>query len=338
MYDSWTSLAIPARLRREFWRDICARAFVPMTPQLRRADDFQAAMVHRTIDCLALNEVRGPAHDMWRTAADLSCGGSPVLFVNLYRTGNARIVQNGQEVEVGPQRLLLFDSCRPFKLQHSVATDLLSLAVPHALLGDRTVQALGEMPWRLPGTAPALLLMNQMQALSKWQADIQALDGACIAQAMVSLLRALMPEGLEPRAAPPHRRHARAKVAALIGRHYADPDYSPLRAAAEIGVSVRSLHAWLAGDGTSFGTELWGYRLERVRTLLKAEPQLSIQEAASRCGFASCAHLSRRFRERFGMAPKAWRDMHDEGLAVALPDKLAAFMDKRGLPAPSGPS
>ena len=132
MYDSWNSLAIPARLRREFWRDICARAFVPMTPQLRRADDFRAAMVHRTIDCLALNEVRGPAHDMWRTAADLSCGGSPVLFVNLYRTGNARIVQNGQEVEVGPQRLLLFDSCRPFKLQHSVATDLLSLAVPRS--------------------------------------------------------------------------------------------------------------------------------------------------------------------------------------------------------------
>lgn len=281
-----------------------------MTPQLGRVDDFQAAMVHRTIDCLAFNEVHGPSHDMWRTSADLARGGSPVFFLNLYLSGSARVEQNGLEAAAGPGHLLLFDSSVPFKLRQPAPTGLLSLAVPHAAFTGPQVSPCVGRPLRLPQSAPALLLASQMQALSKWRGDIPVPEAVSIAQALVGLLRAALPAATECGPGPLQQRRARGKVAALIGRHYANPGYTPARAAHEMGISVRTLHAWLARDGTSFGAELWAHRLERARAILQAEPQLAVQEVALRCGFVSAAHLSRRFRERFGVAPRAWRDSH----------------------------
>lgn len=168
-----------------------------MTPQLNRVDDFQAAMTHRTIDCLAFNEVRGPSHDTWRTSAAVSRGGSPVFFVNLYLSGNARVEQNGLEVAAAPGHLLLFDSCRPFKLKQPEQTDLLSLAVPHSVLNGRDTPSFDGRPLRLPETAPAHLLVSQMQPLSQWRSDIRAADAAHIAQALVGLLRATLSAAMD---------------------------------------------------------------------------------------------------------------------------------------------
>lgn len=308
MYDSWTSLAIAPRERRAFWSDISARAFVPMTPQLSRVDDFQAVMTHRTIDGLVLNEVRGPSHGMWRTKGDVSRGGSPVLFLNLYQSGRARVDQNGQEVVSAPGALLLFDSCHPFRLEQPDQTDLLSLAVPYSVLTGCGTFAFEGNPQRLPETASAMLLVNQMRALAQWQRDLAASDASSIAEALTGLVRAALTTNKDVSPGPVQRRRMRGKVATLIERHYADSNYTPAAAAREMGVSVRTLHAWLAHDGTSFGTELWAHRLERAQVMLQTLRPLAVHEVAMRCGFASAAHLSRRFRKHFGVSPSASRD------------------------------
>jgi AraC-like DNA-binding protein len=40
--------------------------------------------------------------------------------------------------------------------------------------------------------------------------------------------------------------------------------------------------------------------------MLAGAPQGAIQEIAYRCGFASAAHFSRAFKERYGMTPRAY--------------------------------
>ena len=51
---------------------------------------------------------------------------------------------------------------------------------------------------------------------------------------------------------------------------------------------------------------LWQRRLEKSAELLR-ETGLGISEVAYRTGFPNPFHFSRRFKQRFGQAPRAWR-------------------------------
>jgi len=53
---------------------------------------------------------------------------------------------------------------------------------------------------------------------------------------------------------------------------------------------------------------LWQERLDAAARLLR-ETGLGIAEVAYRTGFASQFHFSRRFRQRFGRHPRAWREL-----------------------------
>ena len=51
-------------------------------------------------------------------------------------------------------------------------------------------------------------------------------------------------------------------------------------------------------------------RIERAKTLLQSNSQLSIADISLRCGFANQSHLCQRFRKFTGITPKAYRKYH----------------------------
>jgi len=61
--------------------------------------------------------------------------------------------------------------------------------------------------------------------------------------------------------------------------------------------------------GTTFCEELYACRLHRAQRLLcdRRFDGLGIAEIAWNCGFSEPSHFTRRFRERFGSAPSAFR-------------------------------
>ena len=66
---------------------------------------------------------------------------------------------------------------------------------------------------------------------------------------------------------------------------------------------------------------LWVARLERAARLLR-ETGLTISEVADACGFSNPFHFSRRFKQRFGQQPSAWRKAEwnvEERGAAAVP-------------------
>lgn len=58
--------------------------------------------------------------------------------------------------------------------------------------------------------------------------------------------------------------------------------------------------------GTTPMEVLWRQRTEAAARLLR-ETGLTLGEVAARTGFSNPYHLSRRFRQRFGLPPRAWR-------------------------------
>jgi AraC-like DNA-binding protein len=114
---------------------------------------------------------------------------------------------------------------------------------------------------------------------------------------------------------------ARTQAAlAFIDGRFSDPNLTPARAAASLGISVRYLERLLEASGKSFGRRLLERRLEAARRLLSdpSAKALRITDIALQTGFSDLSHFSRRFRERFGASPAALRQANWISLTPSL--------------------
>jgi AraC-like DNA-binding protein len=305
MHTRWCTRNIPSHRRLEFWRDAVCEAFVSMTPEMRGEREFDAALDHRRIDNVRLNLVRGPGHGVMRTHLDLAAGGNQYLFVNLNAGGPSRLRQLAHEQEIRPGELLLIDSAERYQLRQHGPVELISLAIPHARLGNVMDKARRRTGRILPSSAATRLLAAQMQCLSQWSEDIPPLQAGVIADTLTDFLYLALEEedapGIRRRGHPLERR-----VRTLLEEMHGLPELDPQQAAQLLGISVRTLHAALAAGGTSFMQLLIQYRLERARgLLLRGGSQVSVRSIAEACGFRSAAHFARRFQSHYGYTPSS---------------------------------
>jgi AraC family transcriptional regulator, positive regulator of tynA and feaB len=84
---------------------------------------------------------------------------------------------------------------------------------------------------------------------------------------------------------------------------------SPAKAAAEIGISIRYLHAIFRDEGTTFSKWLWLQRLEACRVKINSPEfaEQSIAALAVESGFSNFSHFSRRFRQAYGVSARDMR-------------------------------
>lgn len=67
------------------------------------------------------------------------------------------------------------------------------------------------------------------------------------------------------------------------------------------------IRAFRQSAGTSPHRHLVALRLEQAKRLLKAQPQISVEDVSRSCGFTSTAHFSQQFRRATGVTPREWR-------------------------------
>lgn len=93
-------------------------------------------------------------------------------------------------------------------------------------------------------------------------------------------------------------------------------DLSLKRLADLAGFSEFHFHRIFKGImGETLSQFVWRVRVERGAALLRADPELTIAQAAQACGFGSTAAYSRAFKTRYGCAPSSWdrqRRLHSE--------------------------
>jgi AraC-like DNA-binding protein len=91
-----------------------------------------------------------------------------------------------------------------------------------------------------------------------------------------------------------------------VERHQSDPKFTTALAAASVGMSRMHLNRKLrALTGCATHEYIRERRLEEARALL-SQP-LTVASVACACGFKNGSHFARVFRERFGIAPSAYR-------------------------------
>ncbi|APR35304.1 helix-turn-helix transcriptional regulator [Paraburkholderia sp. SOS3] len=91
-----------------------------------------------------------------------------------------------------------------------------------------------------------------------------------------------------------------------VAQHLEDQELNATRIATSVGISPGHLNRLFKASAMSVMRYVWACRLDRAADLLRrhGESNVSIGDVAYSCGFASHAHFSRVFKERFGFSPR----------------------------------
>ncbi|WEX08656.1 helix-turn-helix domain-containing protein [Chelativorans sp. AA-79] len=261
----------------------------------------------RTIADAVLAEIAAPPVTVTQNG---SARGDPHRFhlvVLLEGHGTYRWAAGERTQSAGD--IVLIDTTEPSQVVSPVSSRLLrwslpeSLAAPFLPFHDRCDAIL-----RLPagGGMTGVLMRNACELAREAEGLDRTLQHGLLSH-ICGLLGLAMEVETRPHRARQgnYRAFQRQRVLAYIEAHLDDPRLTAGRAARDLGMSPRWLHALFEEMAAGFCDFVAGRRLEKGRTLLEdpASEHLSIAEIAFLCGFNDLSTFYRRFGERYSMTP-----------------------------------
>jgi len=199
--------------------------------------------------------------------------------------------------------LIIYDTNLPMETHPSADYQLELWSMPRGLL-DPHLPALGRPLARLLSRHGGVdaLAGSYLDSLTRNWDSIAATDMAVVADTLARLV-GIACGGAAAEQADAVREGRLAAARRHIDRHLADPELSPGRAAAALGISVRALHLLFEPTGTSFAREVLRRRLEACRGALLAEPARQVTDIAFAWGFSNLSSFYRAFQAAFGLSP-----------------------------------
>jgi AraC-like DNA-binding protein len=307
---------LPAPDRFGFWREMMFQMVAPVEVSSDRMADFPADMVLRDVGGVQIARVRSASFEISRSPQLIRQSDPEMYQMSIDIQGQAGVAQGGKEAEVGPRGFVLFDTSRPFHGWTRVDRGMvegINVSLPRVLLPLRlnAVERLMAVP--LSGDKGiGALLVDFVVGLTRHAEHLRPTDHARLSTILVDLLAATLAHEVEAEtelAPETHRQVLLSRALAFIRRRLGDPALSPAMVANENHISLRYLHRLFEEQGLTVAGWIRTSRLERCRRDL-ADPSLRLEPIhviASRWGFPSAPHFTRRFRDAYGLSPREYR-------------------------------
>ncbi|WP_322770209.1 helix-turn-helix domain-containing protein [Frankia sp. Cr1] len=289
----------------DHWRNAVGAAFGPLEPALVDHRPFRAVLREAKVGPLPFLSVRGNAHGVVRTArADQAA--SPALHKILIQiSGVGVLTQNGRECQLRPGDLALSDTTRPYSLYFREDYQLSVLMFPPRML-PVPASLLERFTARVLPThdGAGAVLHSYVRTLQTHVEECGDETRRRLGTACMDLLAAALTQlDDSPEATPAAAR--RLQIMHWIRDHLGDEDLTPATVAAAHNISPRYLHRLFQGQDVSVAAYIRHQRLEHVKKDLENPLFLSygVSAVAARWGFHDQPHLTRLFRQEFGMPP-----------------------------------
>ena len=226
-------------------------------------------------------------------------------------TGTVRADQNDRSSTDATGDFAIRDTNTPWTIEHRGYSEVLAIAVPRErlerVLGSARIFAGLTVDGQLPATTLARSFLSN---LVREGARLPPQAAERMAGVGIDLIVASLAESLArevPR--PVHGSVVVQRAKAYVEANLHDLTLDPPQLAAATGVSLRRLQELFHARGQHISDWIWHRRLEAAAGRL-ADPgflHMPLGTLAYGCGFASEAHFSRRFKERFGLSPRDYR-------------------------------
>lgn len=247
-----------------------------------------------------------------RKPKQIRSGPSEVLALARQRRSIGRHDQFGVQREVYPGELMLMDMNAPYSFGWDGPGASQALYVPVEQLG---------LPHKVTSVAASRLPASPLYALVGSHISELAIVGDALAataaapdvdESTIELTRALL-------ASAYNADYARGMMAEVllprirgyIRRHLSDSTLSPDKIARAHDISTRKLFRLCEDADFSLEQLIITSRLEGSHEELARPETRNVPVAiiARRWGFTNPSYFTRRFREKYGLTPRAWRDI-----------------------------
>ncbi|KSU54508.1 MULTISPECIES: helix-turn-helix domain-containing protein [unclassified Gordonia (in: high G+C Gram-positive bacteria)] len=245
-----------------------------------------------------------------RTERQIRSSPGEQLGIALHRNCIGRQEQHGVQREVRPGALMITDHNAPYDYELAGPGVPFCLNVPVEELGlpREVVWAASE---RLAKSPLHNMVVDHITELTCKADELAASEVAAqLGETSIDLVRALIASAYDAE-------YARGtmvgvllpRIRGYIRLHLNDPDLSPTSIARAHGITVGKLFQLFADAGMSPEQWIITSRLEGAHDdLARAETaHQPVAAIARRWGITNPSYFSRRFREMYGISPRAWR-------------------------------
>lgn len=306
--QNWSTAHLQPGKALAYWRDVICENLLQMHIQSSHESVFFGHIEKHAFGSIQVNFISVSEQRVWRERTAASSAKDHLFHLIHVRRGVQLVEQYGRSLKAGPGDCLLIDCLAGFEFDFPEGVEAAVLEIRRDWLRgwlpapeDAAARLIdGRSGW---GATLASALSNVTPA----SVGATGLPPTVVAEQIVSLLAlAVANENASPTT---HKRALLRRVTETIRERCHEPDLDPATVAGALGVSRRYIHLLFASAGTTFSHELYECRLRRAQRLLgdKRFDGLGIAEIAWNCGFSEPSHFTRRFRERFGSAPSAYR-------------------------------
>jgi AraC-like DNA-binding protein len=309
---SFSTAAIERRQKLDAWRDILSKSFGPIEVSRNSDHDFTGS-VHTTRRVqLQFNEISYRGQTLERTASNLARFDQEYFTFGRPISGPLMFEQNGRVFPVTPGCLVLLNQTSPYKATAEADYHAYSISIPRALLSQRHPQ-LGSF-YKLDmadGSPRGQLLAGFAKYMTEGIEQWSEAEAISLREQMLDLIVLLMinpKDGLPAYETSVQAAH-RERAIAFIKRNHCNAGITPASIAAGCGISVNYLHKIFQGAGLQPEQFVYAQRLETCRNLLldPAHREKTVKQIAYKTGFSHPSHLSRMFKQKFGMSPAEFR-------------------------------
>ena len=306
--------SVPVDDRAEFWMASSSALFVPLECRARDPASFHGLLRAGTLGPLGLSSLEVAPHTIRRTRR-LAVGTNGDRYkLSLLLGGRALVVQDGRETILSPGDFALYDCARPYTIVGVTGFRMIVCVLPHAVLGLEPERVARLTATRIPGgdgigwvLAPFLERVANLAIRDEVPETHERLAASVVD--LVESLCISMVGGDHPGLRSLSRAELLLRARAYAQAHLGDPSLSPAEIANASHVSKRYLHKLFEEDGTTVARWIRRGRLEGCRRDL-ADPghrDETVTTIAARWGLTNPGHLSRLFRDAYGVTPTEYR-------------------------------
>jgi AraC-like DNA-binding protein len=303
---------VPQRQRLDHFQSVVDRVFCPMHVRHTGGllESFHASIEAINLGRVSFAKVAGTQCTVTRNAAHVARTTDPAYLVKFQSKGESHWSQHGRAVHLRAGDFVICSMAEPYSLTFRGDYEMAVVA-----LSGSTMRHLTSDPDRFLG----IRMMSEdadSGLLSSFVAQVVArlnLRGepmiSRIEANILDLLGAILSTRTSRSVLSPAQQLSQIK--AFIGSHLHENHLRAQSIADAFAISPRHLHSLFQQDSTSVGRHVRSLRIEACRRMLSDDDSAarirSLTEIAVNCGFYDLSHMSRCFREHYGVTPGEFR-------------------------------
>lgn len=295
-----------------YWIDmVCAHLVQVDCRHVADPADFSGSVSKLALPQLEIAQIRAGGQVVHRTTRQISQASDEFILVNIQRSGEGLLRQNGREAFLKPGDFAVYSSTRPYELAFEENFEQTVLILPAQALPQMhdDIERLSALTVSGKRDASRLLLKLADAACETahgLQVEIQLLLAQTILQTLTAATSALCADHKRPVSMA---RYHMARIKSFVSTHLHDPDLNVDKIAAAAGISTSHLHRLFIAEQKGVMEWVWEQRLSACkRDIAEAgKAHFSISDIAFQWGYSDASHFSRAFRAQFGMSPREWR-------------------------------